>query len=309
MSDSVASSHSIPITLIGGYLGAGKTTLINKILSYPGLPPGTAVLVNDFGDINIDESLIRGASNDGTVIGLSNGCICCSISNDLSKALDELHGLEVEHVIMETSGVAEPARVWQHCHYPGFTPMACVVLIDASSYAARCQDKYVGSLVRAQAAQAHLHVVSKADLNPGFELHHLTPQLSSQDPDLIETILRWQHVDDGTFTDLLLLNKPSFRAQTWYQEETIARNSLDALLDNLGKSVQRVKGWVDTFEGIYKVSKVGSVATMTKLKDNEPRPTILGLVIIAYGDACSISESIEQAGALASGQITMTFSS
>ena len=48
---------------------------------------------------------------------------------------------------------------------------------------------------------------------------------------------------------------------------------------------------------------------MTKLKDNEPRPTILGLVIIAYGDACSISESIEQAGALASGQITMTFSS
>ena len=194
MSDSVASSHSIPITLIGGYLGAGKTTLINKILSYPGLPPGTAVLVNDFGDINIDESLIRGASNDGTVIGLSNGCICCSIGNDLSKALDELHGLEVEHVIMETSGVAEPARVWQHCHYPGFTPMACVVLIDASSYAARCQDKYVGSLVRAQAAQAHLHVVSKADLNPAFELHHLTPQLSSQDPDLIETILRWQHV-------------------------------------------------------------------------------------------------------------------
>ena len=82
MSDSVASSHSIPITLIGGYLGAGKTTLINKILSYPGLPPGTAVLVNDFGDINIDESLIRGASNDGTVIGLSNGCICCTLRDD-----------------------------------------------------------------------------------------------------------------------------------------------------------------------------------------------------------------------------------
>ena len=103
MSDSVASSHSIPITLIGGYLGAGKTTLINKILSYPGLPPGVAVLVNDFGDINIDESLIRSESDDGTVIGLSNGCICCSISDDLSKALDELRELAVQRVIMAVS--------------------------------------------------------------------------------------------------------------------------------------------------------------------------------------------------------------
>ena len=309
MSDSVASSHSIPITLIGGYLGAGKTTLINKILSYPGLPPGTAVLVNDFGDINIDESLIRGASNDGTVIGLSNGCICCSISDDLSKALDELHELPFSTSSWRPVVSPNPRGFGSIVTIQALRPMACVVLVDASNYAARCQDKYVGNLVRAQAAQAHLHVVSKTDLNPDFELHHLTPQLSSQDPDLIETVLRWQHADDATFTDLLLLNKPSFRAQTWYQEETIARNSLDALLNNLGKSVQRVKGWVDTFEGIYKVSKVGSLATMTKLKENQPRPAILGLVIITYGDAGSISESIEHAGALASGQITMTLSS
>ena len=88
MSNNAATSYTIPITLIGGYLGAGKTTLINKLLSYPGLPPGVAVLVNDFGDVNIDESLIRSESDDGTVIGLSNGCICCSISDDISKALD-----------------------------------------------------------------------------------------------------------------------------------------------------------------------------------------------------------------------------
>ena len=89
MSEHVARNENVPITLISGYLGAGKTTLINKLLSHPALPQDTAVLVNDFGDINIDESLIRSASADGTVIGLSNGCICCSISDDLSKALDE----------------------------------------------------------------------------------------------------------------------------------------------------------------------------------------------------------------------------
>ena len=109
MNNNAANIYSVPITLIGGYLGAGKTTLINKLLSHPGLPLGIAVLVNDFGDINIDESLIRSESDEGTIISLSNGCICCSITDDLCKALDELHELAVQHVIMETSGVAEPA--------------------------------------------------------------------------------------------------------------------------------------------------------------------------------------------------------
>ena len=110
------SNPSCPVTIIGGYLGAGKTTLINRMLADPELPQDTAVLVNDFGDINIDESLIRSQSQDGTVLGLSNGCICCSISDDLSKALDQLAELPINQVILETSGVAEPARVWRHCH-------------------------------------------------------------------------------------------------------------------------------------------------------------------------------------------------
>ena len=309
MSADVARGGDVPITLIGGYLGAGKTTLINKLLSHTALPQGTAVLVNDFGDINIDETLIRSESADGTVIGLSNGCICCSISDDLSKALDELRRLEVERVIMETSGVAEPARVWQHCHYPGFAPMACVVLVDASSYEARAQDKYVGNLVRAQVAQAHLHIVSKTDLNPNFELHHLTPQLSSQDPDLIETVLGWRHTDEALVTDILLSRQPSFRAHTWHQEGTITRASLETFLEELDESVQRVKGWVDTFEGIYQVNQVGSRATMAELPENQPPPALLGLVIITYGNAGSASESTEHAGGFAPDQITMVLSS
>ncbi len=309
MSEHVARNENVPITLISGYLGAGKTTLINKLLSHPALPQDTAVLVNDFGDINIDESLIRSASADGTVIGLSNGCICCSISDDLSKALDELHKLAVQRVILETSGVAEPARVWRHCHYPGFAPKAAVVLVDASSYAARSQDKYVGNLVRAQIAQAHLHVLSKTDLNPNFELHHLTPQLSSQDPDLIETVLRWQHADNTTVNDVFLSPQPSFRAHTWYQEDTITRKSLETFLDELDESVQRVKGWVGTFEGIYQVNQVGSRTTITKLTENQQSPALLGLVIITYGETGSASESNEHAGGFAPDQITMALSS
>ena len=132
MSSQAPSSHIKPITIIGGYLGAGKTTLINRLLNQPELPSGTAVLVNDFGDINIDESLIQSESDNGNVIGLSNGCVCCSISDDLSQALDQLNSLPISQVILETSGVAEPARVWQHCHYPGFSPRAIICLLYTS---------------------------------------------------------------------------------------------------------------------------------------------------------------------------------
>ena len=187
--------------------------------------------------------------------------------------------------------------------------MACVVLVDASSYAARARDKYVGNLVHAQVAQADLHVVSKTDLNPNFELHYLTPQLSSEDPELIEAVLGWRRADAAVATDILLSRQPSFRAHTWHQEGTITRASLETFLEELDESVQRVKGWVDTFEGIYQVNQVGSRTTMTELPENQPPPALLGLVIITYGNAGSASESTEHAGGFAPDQITMALSS
>ena len=77
----------IPVTVIGGYLGSGKTTLINKVISQDhGLK--LALLINDFGDINIDASLIE--SQDGDVLSLSNGCVCCTLSDDFSLAMEQI---------------------------------------------------------------------------------------------------------------------------------------------------------------------------------------------------------------------------
>jgi G3E family GTPase len=135
-----------PITLIGGYLGAGKTTFINKLLNSGRLPSSTAVLVNDFGDINIDEQLIRSGSNSDQVIGLANGCVCCSIADDLTAALEALKSSGIERVLLECSGVAEPQKARLQCHYPGYYPHASVVLVDALNHAQRCTDKYVGAL-------------------------------------------------------------------------------------------------------------------------------------------------------------------
>ncbi len=139
-----------PITLIGGYLGAGKTTFINRLLNSGGLPSRTAVLVNDFGDINVDEQLIRSGSKSDQVIGLANGCVCCSIADDLTSALETLKSSAIERVLLECSGVAEPQKARVQCHYPGYYPNASVVLVDALNHQQRCIDKYVGTLVAAQ---------------------------------------------------------------------------------------------------------------------------------------------------------------
>ena len=164
------SPTQIPVTLIAGYLGAGKTTLVNKLLNSKKLPANTAVLVNDFGDINIDEQLIKNDSQADNVIGLANGCICCSIADDLTAALEQVRASGVERVILECSGVAEPAKARQQCYYPGFYPQACIVLVDAQAHDQRCDDKYVGALARAQVQQADLLVVTKTALNPQFRL-------------------------------------------------------------------------------------------------------------------------------------------
>ena len=100
----------IPITVIGGYLGAGKTTLINRMLACSFDPVG--VLVNDFGELNIDAELIN--NQDDMTLELTNGCVCCQISDDMGEALESIKSRELGRVIVEASGVALPAKIATH---------------------------------------------------------------------------------------------------------------------------------------------------------------------------------------------------
>jgi G3E family GTPase len=159
-----AARRRLPLTVIGGFLGAGKTTLLNRWLRDAG-GQRLAVLVNDFGALNIDAELI--AANTGEAIALSNGCVCCQIGDDLSGALIQvLESPErFDAVVIEASGVSDPWRIAQLGRAdPGLALDGVVVLVDASVARAQWRDALLTDTVERQLKAADLIVVNKIDL-------------------------------------------------------------------------------------------------------------------------------------------------
>ena len=153
----------LPVTVVTGFLGSGKTTLVNHILSNrAGVK--AAVLVNELGEIGIDNDLILATDDD--MIELANGCICCSTNSDLVDGIVRVLGRPepVDHILVETTGVADPLPVAQTFQRPEFREAlrldAIVAVVDAEHFSL---DLFAGTVARDQIRHADAVLVNKCD--------------------------------------------------------------------------------------------------------------------------------------------------
>lgn len=172
----------LPLTVIGGFLGAGKTTLVNHLLRHAE-GRRIAVLVNDFGRINIDASWIETAA--GETIALSNGCVCCQIGGDLAQAISRVLDAPqpFDAVVVEASGVSDPWRIAQvGLADPGLSLDSVVVLVDVSSLLEQARDCLLTDTLERQLRSADFVILNYCDTASDEQLQRVRNWVASVTP-------------------------------------------------------------------------------------------------------------------------------
>ncbi|MBS0365475.1 MAG: GTP-binding protein [Proteobacteria bacterium] len=155
----------LPLTVLGGFLGAGKTTLVNRLLA-GARGVRLAVLVNDFGAVSIDQYLIAG--RDAQVVTLANGCICCSLQQDLITQVEELAARGAgafDHLLIEASGLSDPSQLLRTLGHPRLRERisinCCATVLDAARFSEL--DGAARALAEQQLLGADIALLSKLD--------------------------------------------------------------------------------------------------------------------------------------------------
>ena len=225
----------VPVTIITGFLGSGKTSLLAKLLRHPAMGQ-TAVIINEFGEIGLDHELIE--TSDETDVTLMGGCLCCTVKGDLIDTMQRLYVrrdlgevLRFERLVIETTGLADPApvlqsimadRQLQRCYHLD----GVVTLVDAVN-GLDTLDRHLEALK--QAAVADRLVVTKTDIASPDEVNALRAKLVGLNP-----AARIMEADHGKISPDLLLDAGIFNpaskspdVERWLNEEAYAHHHHD----------------------------------------------------------------------------------
>jgi G3E family GTPase len=269
--------NRLPLTVIGGYLGAGKTTLVNHLLQ-SGHGKRLMVMVNDFGAVNVDAALI--AAQGADTLELTNGCVCCTMGADLFMAVGDVldRADRPDHLIIEASGVADPAKIAEVArNEPDLSYAGIVTVVDALNFASLQGDEQVSAQIEAQVSVADLIYVSKAEgvvppdlatrlaalgavriLAQASEIERLLWDLAPELPDIARghaQFARWQaEAKDG-----------------------LDRERLKAAMMARPVGLYRIKGFIslDNF-GMAEVQVVGKSVEITR-SDYAGAPVLVGI--------------------------------
>lgn len=272
----------LPLTVIGGYLGAGKTTLVNRLLSEShGLR--LMVMVNDFGAINIDASLIESA--DGDTISLTNGCVCCTMGADLFMALGDVldRTPRPDHLVIEASGVADPAKIAMAARAePDMAYGGIAVVVDALNWPALADDAMIGAQMQGQVAVADLLLISKTDGQmPAGLAARLAALSSAPQFDLAETSsvapLLLGGMTPGT-AQAPTRPHPGYTGWSHDGTEAMDRRALEAALAAAPNGLYRIKGKVLTPDGgAHEVHVVGRTVDIKPARTDRTQLVAIGL--------------------------------
>ncbi len=280
----------LPLTVIGGYLGAGKTTLINKLLTDP-RGQRLMVLVNDFGAVNIDAALLESADED--TLTLTNGCVCCTMGADLFMAIADVlaRNPRPDHLIIEASGVGDPAKIAtaakaeKDMRYGGI-----VTVVDATNFARLSDDPMIGDQIKAQTACADLLLISKTGSIPPAlraQLSTLTgaDQLLAGDVQTVADLLITPWGWPGT----QLFSKPHPDYVNWSGtgSDDFSRAALREKISMRPPGLFRLKGFVRGDDGRgFLVQAVGSTVAISRID----QPDSTSLVGIGLKDRVNTEE-------------------
>ena len=295
---------AVPILLVTGFLGAGKTTLINRMLSEPD-GRRIAAVVNDFGAVDIDAALLAGVSE--TVVSLRNGCICCSLQGDLLQTLSALLRRQPapDAIVIETSGVSDPAEIVRVLLDPVIwreAALETVVCLADARLLADSPTMLDDALFRSQIKAADFVGLTKTDM--------VTPHEHAEIGSLLgrtRSSLRLHDAPHGVLPHELLFSgqlhvpaaakssrfsTPGFQSASWTATKPLSLARFQAAIVRLGGRLVRAKGIVSFAEhpGVPMVFQmVGQRATLgpaPRLEVGEP----VRLVFIARDGALADGE-------------------